>query len=64
MTPSSRILPLGAILVLVTATLLRSQDRNPVELGTVKWGRDFEAAQRLARSGTKPLLVLFQEVPG
>ena len=37
---------------------------NPVEVGDVHWGRDFDAAlQRSAVEG-KPVLVLFQEVPG
>ena len=37
---------------------------NPEELGKVKWLRNFETAQRLAKSTDKPILVLFQEVPG
>ncbi len=37
---------------------------NPVEVGDVHWGRDFDASlQRSAEEG-KPVLVLFQEVPG
>ncbi len=34
------------------------------ELGTVAWGRDFAAAQRLASESGKPIFLLFQEVPG
>lgn len=37
---------------------------NPVELGKVNWSRDFEKAKLTARESQKPLLVLFQEVPG
>ncbi len=37
---------------------------HPEELGTVHWLRGFDDAAKLARSGHKPLLVLFQEVPG
>jgi hypothetical protein len=37
---------------------------RPVELGAVAWGRDFDAAVREAHKTGKPLLVLFQEVPG
>lgn len=38
--------------------------QNPVEVGDVRWGRDFNAAlQKSAKTG-KPVLVLFQEVPG
>lgn len=37
---------------------------QPIELGQVRWGRDFDAA--LAESGRteRPVLLLFQEVPG
>ena len=35
--------------------------KNLIEAGDVRWGRDFDAA--LANSG-KPVLVLFQEIPG
>jgi hypothetical protein len=41
-----------------------SSPSNPVELGRVKWHRDFEAAARQARETGKPILLLFQEVPG
>lgn len=37
---------------------------SPVELGAVRWHRDFKAAAEIARKEHKPLLVLFQEVPG
>ena len=37
---------------------------NPVELGTIEWHRGFDAALQEAESKNKPLLVLFQEVPG
>ena len=37
---------------------------NPVELGKVNWSRDFEKAKKSALEAQKPLLVLFQEVPG
>ncbi|MEL6184888.1 MAG: thioredoxin family protein, partial [Myxococcota bacterium] len=36
----------------------------PPELGDVKWRRDFAAAEAEARASKKPLLVLFDEVPG
>jgi len=34
------------------------------ELGDVRWGRDFEAARAEAARTGRPMLVLFQEVPG
>jgi hypothetical protein len=37
---------------------------NPEELGQVHWLRDLEAGQREAAKTGKPLLILFQEVPG
>lgn len=37
---------------------------QPPELGQVPWLRDFEAAVLQARKTNKPLLVLFDEVPG
>ncbi len=36
----------------------------PVELGAVDWGRDLEAARKTSAETGKPILVLFQEVPG
>lgn len=37
---------------------------QPRELGSIDWVRGFEVATKRARSENKPLLVLFQEVPG
>lgn len=39
-------------------------DGAPVEVGAVRWGRDFEAARRASAGSGKPILALFQEVPG
>ena len=36
----------------------------PVELGAVKWGRDVELAKKTSARTGKPIMVLFQEVPG
>lgn len=38
--------------------------QNPVEVGKVSWGRDYETALAVAKKSGKPLFVLFQEVPG
>lgn len=35
-----------------------------VELGKVKWGRDYDAALATAKQEKKPVFLLFQEVPG
>ena len=37
---------------------------NPVEVGNVHWGRDFDAALKMSAESGKPVLILFQEVPG
>lgn len=37
---------------------------NPAELGKVAWRRGFDEAIEEAKKNDKPLLVLFQEVPG
>lgn len=37
---------------------------NPVEIGSVHWGRDLGAALETSAGTGRPVLVLFQEVPG
>ncbi len=51
-----------ALALLVPARAL-GQDR-PVEMGRVRWHRNLDAAQEMARAADKPMLVLFQEIPG
>jgi hypothetical protein len=56
----------------VTSVLLVSQasckphgeTKNPVEVGKVRWERDYEAAMASAKQSGKPVFMLFQEVPG
>ncbi len=57
---------LAAVIVMaICATAYGSQTiQNPVEVGHVNWGRDFDAALRMSAESGKPVLVLFQEVPG
>lgn len=43
---------------------LTSLGDEPVELGRVSWGRDLDAALVRAESSKKPVLLLFQEIPG
>lgn len=40
------------------------ETKNPVEVGKVKWERDYEAALVSAKKSGKPIFLLFQEVPG
>lgn len=43
----------------------RPRVQNQVEeLGQVNWGRDLDAAKAKSAQSGKPILVLFQEVPG
>lgn len=39
-------------------------DTNPEELGDVKWERNLDEAIKSAKTSTKPIFLLFQEVPG
>ena len=42
----------------------RSERANPVELGKIQWRRGFDEALVESKNSGRPLLVLFQEVPG
>ncbi len=42
----------------------QSVENKPVELGQVDWIRNYDEASAKAKQQNKPLLVLFQEVPG
>ena len=37
---------------------------NPIEVGDVQWGRDLDAALKNSAGTGKPILILFQEIPG
>ena len=41
-----------------------SAQNNPIELGDVRWFRSMEAAQEKSKAEEKPILILFQEIPG
>ncbi len=45
-------------------TAMTNRVEQPVELGQVKWRRDFDAGLAEAKRTGKPALLLFQEVPG
>ncbi|MBC8405592.1 MAG: hypothetical protein H8E15_10220 [Planctomycetes bacterium] len=47
-----------------TLTALADRVEQPVELGQVKWRRDFDAGLAESKRTGKPVLLLFQEVPG
>jgi len=48
----------------ITLAELQGVKDAPVELGQVDWIRNFDEAAAKAKEQNKPLLVLFQEVPG
>jgi len=54
--------------VILSFSMLATDRTNPkdqpVELGKVSWYRDFDQAIALSKSEDKPILILFQEVPG
>lgn len=51
-------------LLLFILLLPLSSFANPVEIGTIKWNRDFKEALSLSEKLKKPIFLLFQEVPG
>ncbi len=53
-----------AVLVSQIPDTESSDPGNPVELGAVHWLRDLDAGRAQAKASGKPLLILFQEVPG
>jgi len=58
---------LFAGIIVFTTQFLSAQERardNPVEIGLVDWNRDLDAALDQSKKNGKPVLVLFQEVPG
>jgi peptide methionine sulfoxide reductase MsrA len=50
------------ILLLFLGVSLTAQQR--IELGNVKWERNYDTALQKAKDSDKPLFILFQEVPG
>lgn len=52
------------LMTLLTALFSFTQVQAHVELGKVKWSRDFDASLARSKAEGKPVLALFQEVPG
>ena len=50
--------------VLLLFTLGAGAQTNPIELGDVHWLCSFEEAQMKSKKEGKPILILFQEIPG
>ena len=53
-----------ATLALLVQAAFTPPPEQPIEFGAVRWERDYEVARARAQREAKPLLVLFQEVPG
>jgi hypothetical protein len=53
------------VILAVGATVSSGETiKNPIEVGDVQWGRDLDAALENSAKTGKPVLVLFQEIPG
>ena len=52
------------ILLALLVPLGLSAQKNPVELGNIHWLRSMEEAQAKSKAESKPILILFQEIPG
>jgi len=48
----------------LAAAAVGAERKTPVELGRIPWLRDYAAGAARAKEDKKPLLLLFQEVPG
>ena len=57
---------LAGIISLIFVLTAFSADavENPIEVGNVQWGRDLDLALKNSADTGKPVLVLFQEIPG
>ena len=53
-----------AAAVLTLGALTAQDPKQTVEYGTVDWQRDLDGAFATAEKTGKPVLLLFQEVPG
>ncbi len=52
------------VFLLILFPMLISAQTNPIELGNVHWLRSFDEAQMKSKKEGKPILILFQEIPG
>lgn len=52
------------ILIFAVVNSTHQTSSNPVELGDVNWMRSLESAQEQSAKTEKPILILFQEIPG
>ena len=57
-------LPVLFAALLIVGLRGQPEAKTPIELGSIAWERDFAKASRRSERQSKPLLLLFQEVPG
>jgi hypothetical protein len=50
--------------ILLLIPMMLTAQKNPVELGDVQWLRSWDIAKEQSKAQEKPVLILFQEVPG
>ena len=57
---------LNILIILVVSTVAYGGEttKNPIEAGDVDWGRDLDSAYKSSAKTGKPVLILFQEIPG
>ncbi len=55
---------IGLTLCMLLSGYYETVAAAPIEVGIVAWGRDFERALVESKKSNKPILILFQEVPG
>ena len=46
------------------STPIDKKRSQPVEVGRVDWLRNLDEAKKVAKAADKPILLLFQEIPG
>jgi len=58
-----KIHPFLSFSLFVTVSCAAAND-NPIEIGSIRWGRDLDSSLQVSEQTGRPVLVLFQEVPG
>lgn len=53
-----------ALFCALQSPLPQTPSNVPVELGAVRWKTDHDQAFAEAKRGSKPVVILFQEIPG
>lgn len=68
MTINSRLLYFLCIVLSLFPCIVNAQGfeftGSDIETGNVRWGRDLQEAYKESERTSKPIFVLFQEVPG